>query len=212
MTRDGTLNLVVAGFPYNEINVVVEILAETAVRSEIPCAGTSLNTRDTFGLRPSSYQLRFGAKALGAYIPVGEGDVLLGLEAGCAARAAAEVMGRHGIAVINTWQYHPPHLVTYPSVTQLLEMLGRLLTTIVPVDGIRLGEEAGDMRISQGLVDMCMLGALCGTGVLPFAPAAVEKTIVARYRTGVTDERVRKAFHLGVAATTGSALPPLLVA
>ena len=196
--NDGTLNIVVAGFPYNDINVIVEILAETATMHAIPTTGMSLNTRDTFGLRPSSYHLRLGAAAHGAYIPNGEGDVLLGLEAGCAARSAAETMGGHGVALVNTWQYHPPHLVTYPSVGWVLESLERLLSIVIPVDAIRLGELAGDRRIAQGLVDMSMLGALAGIGVLPFAAGDVARVIASRYRM-VDDGRVLNAFHLGVA-------------
>lgn len=198
MNRDGTLNIVTAGFPYNDINVIVEILAETAAEHGIPCTGTSLNTRDTFGLRPSSYHLRLGAAARGAYIPVGEGDILLGLEAGCAARAAAETMGPQGVALVNTWQYHPPHLVAYPTVDELLAKLARLMTLVVPVDAIRLGEQAGDRRIAQGLVDMAMLGALAGTGLLPFTVGDIARVIASRYR--MTDgQRVLNAFHLGVA-------------
>lgn len=205
MTRDGTLNIVTAGFPYNDINVIVEILAETATEHDIPCTGMSLNTRDTFGLRPSCYHLRLGARARGAYIPEGEGDILLGLEAGCAARAAAETMGPHGVGLVNTWQYHPPHLVQYPTVDALFEKLGRLMAIVVPVDAIRLGEQAGDRRIAQGLVDMAMLGALAGSGVLPFTTADVAHVIGSRYR--MTDgERVLNAFHLGVAEIAATPL------
>jgi len=209
MKGHGTLDIVTAGFPYNDINVIVEVLAETAARQDIPCTGMSLNTRDTFGLRPSSYHLRLGAGALGAYIPAGEGDILLGLEAGCAARAAAETMGAHGVAFVNTWQYHPPHLVPYPPVSELLEKLARLMAVVVPVDAIRLGEEAGDRRIAQGLVDMAMLGALCGSGLLPFTVADVARVIGSRYRT-TEQQRVLKAFHLGVAeiASAAPTLPP----
>ena len=203
MSKDGITNIVVAGFPYNDINVIVDVLAETAVESGISCTGMSLNTRDTFGVRPSSYQLRLGDKARGAYIPVGEGDLLLGLEAGCAVRAAAETMGANATAVINTWQYHPPHLVQYPTIDQMLEKLGQLVGRVIPVDGPRLGEEAGDRRISQGLVDMALFGAFCGTGVLPFPSSAVEHVIRERYRfqEGASEERILKAFTLGLAST-----------
>lgn len=208
MNREGTFNIVVAGFPYNEINSIVDVLAETAVENGISCTGTSLNTRDTFGLRTSSYQLRLGENAKACYIPVGEGDLLLGLEAGAAARAAAEVMGGHGIAVINTWQYHPPLLVKYPSVEEVFEMLGRLVAAVVPVDGIHLGEEAGSRKIADGLVDMAMFGALCGTGRLPFPTDDVERVLASRYRSD-EGEGVLKAFRLGVEATAGAVLPGL---
>lgn len=205
---NGIVNVVIAGFPYNDINVIVDILAETAVRAGIPCTGMSLNTRDTFGVRPASYQLRLGAGAKGAYIPVGEGDLLLGLEAGCAARAAAETMGSHATAVINTWQYHPPHLVAYPTVGEVLEKLGRLLARVIPVDGTRLGEEAGDRRIAQGLTDMALFGALCGTELLPVPTSAVEEVLRARYRAqdDANEARVLRAFQLGV-ATTATRVP-----
>lgn len=206
MSADGVMNVIVAGFPYNDINVIVDILAESAVESGMSCTGMSLNTRDTFGVRPSSYQLRIGDRARGAYIPVGDGDLLLGLEAGCALRAAAETMGSHGTAVINTWQYHPPHLVKYPTVDEMIQKLAQLVARVIPVDGTRLGEEAGDRRIAQGLVDMALFGALCGTGLLPFPAGTVESVIRGRYRfqDDAGEERVLKAFALGIASTTAS--------
>lgn len=212
MSADGILSIVVAGFPYNEINPIVDVLAQCAVESGLDCTGTSLNVRDTFGLRTSSYQLRIGARARGVYVPVGEGDVLLGLEAGCAARAAAETMGEEGIAVVSTWDYHPPFQAQYPTAEASIEMIRRLVRTVIAVDGIALGGKAGSTKIADGLVDMAMFGALCGTGRLPFATRQVEAVLAARYRSPDDDARVLAAFRLGLEETASASRAPVGVA
>lgn len=212
MSDDGILNVVVAGFPYNEINPIVDVLAQCAVESGWDCTGTSLNVRDTFGLRTSSYQLRIGSRARAVYIPVGEGDVLLGLEAGCAARAAAETMGEGGIAVVSTWDYHPPLGVKYPTAAESLAMIRRLVGAVIPVDGIALGAKAGSVKIADGLVDMAMFGALCGTGRLPFPVRRVEAVLGARYRSPDDDARALAAFRLGLEETASTTRTPVGVA
>jgi Pyruvate/2-oxoacid:ferredoxin oxidoreductase gamma subunit len=196
---DGVLNLVIAGFPYHDLGLIVDVLSRVAVDRGIPCSGMALYSRDTFGIRPASYHLRLGEQARSAYIPAGEGDILLGVEAGSAARFAAEAMGSHGQAVINTWQYHPPFETPYPSVDQVLGMLRRLLASVLPVDGIGLAEKAGDKRLAHGLVDCAMLGALSGAKFAPFSAEAVEKTLAMTVRPEER-ERMVQAFRLGVEA------------
>ena len=184
MSKNGVTNIVIAGFPnhagypYHDLRLIVEVLSQVAADHGVPCTSMAFNVRDTFGVRPASYHLRIGEKARAVYIPSGQGDVLLGLEAGTAARSAAEVMGSHGTAIINTWQYHPPFLVQYPSVEELLGLLKGLLKQVIPLDLARLVKEvAADRKLAQGVMECIMLGAASGAKLLPFSAEKIESAL-----------------------------------
>ena len=204
MSKNGVTNIVVAGFPnhagypYHDLRLIVEVLSQVAADQGVSCTSMALNVRDTFGVRPSSFHLRLGEKVRSPYIRPGEGDVLLGLEAGTATRSAAEVMGGHGTAIINTWQYHPPFLVKYPAVEELLGLLKGLLKRVIPVDLARLVKEVeGDRKLAQGVMECIVLGVASGAKLLPFPTENIEKVLASLCGTGQR-ERLVTAFRLGI--------------
>jgi Pyruvate/2-oxoacid:ferredoxin oxidoreductase gamma subunit len=212
MTRqDGVLNIVVAGFPYHDICLIADVISEAAVAHGMNCSGMALSARDTFGIRPSSYCLRLGERAHAAYIPNGEGDILLGVEAGTAARFAAQLMGMHGTAIVNTWQYHPPFQVPYPTVDEIIDLLDALLARVIQVDAVSLAERAGDKRLAYGLVDCAMLGSLAGSDLLPFRAPEMERALASKCRPDEA-ERMLGSFQLGIEAVRTSQRTRTMVA
>lgn len=203
MSKNGVTNIIIAGFPnhagypYHDLRLIVEVLSQAAADHGVSCTSMAFNVRDTFGIRPASYHLRIGEKARAVYIPPGQGDVLLGLEAGTAARSAAEVMGGHGTAIINTWQYHPPFLVQYPSVEELLGLLKGLLKRVIPVDLAKLVKEvAADRKLAQGVMESIMLGAASGAELLPFSAEKIESALASLCETE-QQERLVLGFRVG---------------
>ncbi|OGQ78075.1 MAG: hypothetical protein A3G40_14580 [Deltaproteobacteria bacterium RIFCSPLOWO2_12_FULL_57_22] len=203
MSKNGVTNVVIAGFPnhagypYHDLRLIVEVLSQVAADHGVPCTSMAFNVRDTFGVRPASYHLRLGEKARAPYIPAGQGDVLLGLEAGTATRCAAEVMGSHGTAIINTWQYHPPFLVQYPAVEELLVLLKGLLKRVIPVDLARLVKGVvADRKLAQGVMECIVLGAASGAKLLPFSAEDIER-VLALLCESEQEQRLVAAFRLG---------------
>ncbi len=208
MNKNGVTNILIAGFPnhasypYHDLRLIVEVLSQVAAKHGVPCSSTALNARDTFGMRPASYHLRLGEKARAPYIRAGEGDVLLGLEAGTAARCAAEVMGSHGTAIINTWQYHPPFLVNYPPVEELLGLLKGLVKRVIPVDLVGLVKEVvEDRKLAQGIMECIMLGGASGAKLLPF-PAEDIEGVLASLSEPEQQDRHLAGFRLGSQITS----------
>lgn len=207
MSTNGVTNIIIAGFPnhagypYHDLRLVVEVLSQVAADHGLPCSTMALSVRDTFGVRPASYHLRIGEGVRAPYIPAGEGHLLLGLEAGTAARCAAEVMGSHGTAVINTWQYHPPFQVAYPAVADLLGLLRGLLQEVIPLDLPKLVKEIVPDRVrAQGVMECIALGAATGAKLLPFSAEEIESTLVSLCATDQQDRWVG-GFRLGSQAT-----------
>lgn len=197
MSENGVTNIIIAGFPnhagypYHDLRLIVEILSQVAAEHGLACSTMALSVRDTFGVRPASYHLRIGERVRAPYIPAGEGDLLLGLEAGTAARCAAEVMGSHGTAIVNTWQYHPPFQVKYPAVQDLLGLLRGLLKEVIPVDLATLVKEvAGDRKLAQGVTECIALGAASGAKLLPFPAEDIESVLASLYATEQRDRLV----------------------
>ncbi|MBI2357680.1 MAG: 2-oxoacid:acceptor oxidoreductase family protein [Deltaproteobacteria bacterium] len=207
MSKNGVTNILIAGFPnhagypYHDLRLIVEVLSQVAADHGLQCSSMALSVRDTFGVRPASYHLRIGEKVRAPYIPAGEGDVLLGLEAGTAARCAAEYMGGHGTAIVNTWQYHPPFQVKYPTVQELVGLLKGLLKQVISVDLVALVKEvAGDRKLAQGVMECIVLGAASGAKLLPFPAQDIESGLASLCATEQRD-RLVVGFRVGTQFT-----------
>ena len=207
MSKNGVINILVSQFTFQLTTPILQIIAQTAAEKGVPCSGSRF-TGGTQGLNPSRQYLRLGQKVQGSplppEIPPGEGDILLGFEAGIAARLAAEQMSSHGTAIINTWQYHPPNVppphTKYPAVENILELLGGLLDRVIPVDAVGLAKKAGDPKVAQGVLEHVMLGALMGTKLLPFSADDAEAVLIQLCRPE-QQEMALQAYRLGVQAT-----------
>ena len=131
----------------------------------------------------------------GSFIGAGQADVVLGMEPLEVLRAlprlSAETAG-----VVNLGRVVPTQLAiqgrAYPEVGGVLARVRARAPRRVAVDGPALARAAG----APQALNMALLGALCGLGVLPVSPRAVWAAAAARLRHL---ENNRRAFELGLA-------------
>ncbi len=209
MKRNGTLNIVVSQFSNQMMSPIVQVLSQVAAEKGLPHCGSGTGGSQ---MRMGTSYFCLGEKGKDSSIPQrvgrGQGDIILGLEAGYALTVAADLMDSHGTAIINTWQFHPPYIAPphtkYPTVEESLDFLGQLVEKVIPIDGPSLAREAGDKRMFQGLLEPVMFGALMGTGLLPFSADETEEVLAQLSRPWEKDQLVR-AFRLGVTAAAEAA-------
>lgn len=105
----------------------------------------------------------------GYCIADGEADVLLGFEPSETIRAAGKC-GPHTVVVTNTVPLPPFTVATgqaqYPDMPRALELLAGRVRKLITVDALQISTEAG----APVSMNMAMLGALAGTGILPMTP------------------------------------------
>ncbi len=137
------------------------------------------------------------------FIGDGEADVVLGLEPLETLRALPR-MSINTRVVLSAGKVVPFSMVRdgrqYPPLDEILAGIRQVAPRLRLVDGPVLLEQAGAPRS----LNICLLGALAGLGVLPLEEAAiwaaVEKRIPARYL-----EVNRRAFQLGRDAVMSAA-------
>ena len=139
----------------------------------------------------------------GYCIADGKADVLLGFEPSETIRAAGKC-GPHTVVVTNTAPQQPFTVAMgqaqYPDIPGALEMLAGRVRKLFTVDALRLAAEAG----TSVSMNMAMLGALVGTGVLPMAPDLFCRTIEETTKQRFVDMNLA-AFRAGInAAATGN--------
>lgn len=135
----------------------------------------------------------------GYCIADGEADVLLGFEPSETLRAALKC-GPQTVVVTNTVPL-PPFTVAlgqaqYPHMPQSLELLAARVQKLVTIDALKLATEAG----SPLAMNMAMLGALAGTGILPMEPDLFCKVIKEKTKQKFVQINL-KAFKAGLAAS-----------
>jgi len=137
-----------------------------------------------------------------SHIGRGEADVLLGLEPLEVKRALAYVSARTQV-VVNLGKIVPFSLAIqgkeYPPLDNILEQVRQVAAAVFEIDGPALVKQTGLSRT----LNVAMLGALAGLGILPFAGEAlwqaIERKIPARFL-----EANRRAFELGSRVTSGN--------
>jgi len=136
-----------------------------------------------------------------SFIEEAEADVVLGLEPLEALRARPRM--RPSTVVITSTRPVVPQILSqtgepYPELDSILAKLRAVAAEVIAIDGGRIIEEVGARRS----LNIAMIGALVGRGLLPFDAEALWETIAAsspeRYL-----EANRRAFELGVAAVVG---------
>ncbi|MBW1998064.1 MAG: indolepyruvate oxidoreductase subunit beta [Deltaproteobacteria bacterium] len=131
----------------------------------------------------------------------GEADILVGFEPVETARALGKC-NRQTTVITNTHPL-PPFTVSlgqgkYPSVDELLDKMQAKVDRVIALDGDELAQEAGN-PLSLNIV---MLGALIGAGVVPVPGEKMKETIGAWTKEAFLDSNL-KAFDLGMRAVRG---------
>jgi indolepyruvate ferredoxin oxidoreductase beta subunit len=194
------LNLIVAGVGGQGSVLASHILAEAAIASGLPA-----RVGETFGaaMRGGAVasHVRMGDVA-GPLVKKGGADAILALEPLEGLRVGVDYLSSEGVMILNTRPLYPVDtsigVVVYPPIEQIVADLEALGKAIYPFDATELAIQAGNARTLNSVI----LGALAGTGLLPFSADILEAALVERVPPSSLESN-RKAFHLGLAYMEG---------
>jgi indolepyruvate ferredoxin oxidoreductase, beta subunit len=128
----------------------------------------------------------------------GEADVLIGFEPSETLRSLNKC--NENTVVITNVKPLPPFTVaigqgTYPDIDEALALIKARVRSLIILNGDELAEKAGNLLS----VNMVMLGALVGSGVIPLGEGALKETIAKSTKQAFLESNL-KAFDLGLAA------------
>ncbi len=134
-------------------------------------------------------------------ISPGEADVLVGFEPLETLRAIGKCH-KDSVVISNTFPL-PPFTVSigmgvYPPIDETMEMIRSQVRKNIAFDGSSLAREAGALLS----LNMVMLGALAGTGLIPVSTDVLKETIAEKTKKAFLAMNIR-AFDLGCAASSG---------
>lgn len=176
-------DILIAGVGGQGVVLASRMLALAAMK-----AGLHVSTAETIGMSQRegsvSSHIRIGNEVSGSLIPVGQADLLLGLEPAETVRNLL-FLRKSGKVLVNTHAVppasKPPGSPGYDPVA-LLSFLNAHCPGTLCFDFTELAEEAGTYRAAN----VAMLGAAAGTGVLPFSEetlqAVLDAEIPEKYR------------------------------
>jgi indolepyruvate ferredoxin oxidoreductase beta subunit len=131
-----------------------------------------------------------------SFVGNSEADVVLGLEPLEALRALPK-MSPHTKVVVNLGRIVPFHLaiqgLSYPAIEKTLEEIRQTAPQLFTVDGPALIQKVGVPRT----LNVIMLGALAGLGMLPFSQNALWQAIEKRCPPRFLEAN-QQAFKLGI--------------
>lgn len=142
-------------------------------------------------------------KAQSNIISQGEADVLVGFEPLETLRAIGKC-NQDSYVISNTFPL-PPFTVaigmgTYPPIEDTMNKIKSQVKKLVAFDGSTMAKEAGTLLS----LNMVMLGALAGTGLVPVSAEMLKQTIAEKTKKAFREMNL-KAFDLGFAATSKAA-------
>jgi indolepyruvate ferredoxin oxidoreductase beta subunit len=128
----------------------------------------------------------------------GEADVLIGFEPSETLRALNKC--NENTVVITNVKPLPPFTVaigqgTYPDIDGALVLIKARVRSLISLNGDELAEKAGNPLS----LNMVMLGALIGSGVIPLEQGTLKETIARSTKQAFLESNL-KAFDLGVSA------------
>jgi indolepyruvate ferredoxin oxidoreductase beta subunit len=130
-------------------------------------------------------------------ISQGETDVLVGFEPLETLRAIGKCH-KDSVVISNTFPL-PPFTVAigmgkYPPIGDTMDQIGARVKKLIAFDGSSLAREAGTLLS----LNMVMLGALAGTGLIPISADVLKETIAEKTKKAFLAMNM-KAFDLGYA-------------
>ena len=176
-------DILIAGVGGQGVVLASRLLALTAMK-----AGFHVSTAETIGMSQRegsvSSHIRIGDEISGSLIPAGQADLLLGLEPAETVRNLA-FLKKGGQVIVNSHEIppasKPPGSPDYDP-EGLLSFLKASCPGLLCLDFTKLAGEAGTSKAAN----VAMLGAVAGTGVLPFSKetlqAVLEAEIPEKYR------------------------------
>lgn len=188
------LNVLIAGVGGQGNLLSSEVIAAAAVRE-----GFNVRVADVFGAaqRGGSVlsHIRIGKEVYGPIIHQGGSKILLGLEPVECLRAS-RLLSPSCTAIVNTRPIYPRDVnmgeLAYPSISEIVSLLQRLVQKVVHQDFVRIAEEAGDSRS----LNVVMVGSLAGLELMPIRKETF-LGVVTEIIPRETEEVNIKAFELG---------------
>ncbi len=170
------INIVIAGVGGQGNVRAAQILGAAAVR-----AGLNARVSDVYGISqrggPVVSHVRVGRDVHASIVEDHRADVVAAFEPMEALRAVAKFLRPGGISILNTKPVYPVEVSTgkasYPSVEEIIRLIGSVSGTVIALDAAKVAEEAG-IPIAANIV---VLGVLAGTGALPFPVGALRESI-----------------------------------
>jgi indolepyruvate ferredoxin oxidoreductase beta subunit len=174
--EEGELNLVIAGVGGQGNVRGAQILGYAAVK-----AGFRVRISDVYGIAqrggPVVSHVRIGRQIHGSMVREHRADLVAGLEPMEALRAALKFLRPGGTVIVSTRPVYPVEVNTgkaiYPSMNQILSVLGKMSRKVVLLDATSVAEAAG-IPIAANIV---VLGVLAGLGALPFSTDLLKQAI-----------------------------------
>lgn len=198
-----SVNVIVAGVGGQGSILASHILAEAAIlaQSESP-GGEKVNVRvgETFGaaMRGGAVasHVRFGRGVYGPLVGRGQADMVIALEPLEGLRIAVEYIKEGGLVLLNEERIPPVDVkigaVRYPDTLEIKAALEQLGASVRVVSGSQLAEQAGTAKA----LNIVMLGAAFGSGILPFGEEILLEAIKRRVPKRFLDANL-EAFKLG---------------
>ena len=188
------LNILIAGVGGQGVILISELLGNAAVTDGLNVRGSEVLGMAVRG-GPVVSTIRIGSEVYAPLIPMGKGDILVGLEAAETLRNSP-YLSKSSIVILNT-ETIVPFTVSlgqskYPALDEIINKLEIIAGKIVRLDARQIAEERG----SPMAANIVMLGASFGTGKLPIKIATIKDVIQARFPAKLAPANIR-AFDLG---------------
>jgi indolepyruvate ferredoxin oxidoreductase beta subunit len=199
-----TCSLVVVGVGGQGVITTARLLGRGAME-----AGLDVRVGQIYGLsqRGGSVEatVRIGSVST-AFVSRSTSDIVLGLEP-LETERAIPAMSSSTAVVVNATPIVPASLTQsradYPEVGSIVARIAEVAGTVHVVEGSALARELGNPR----LVNLVMLGALDGLGLLPFPTEAMIAAVRGEGSSGDRETLV-EAFRLGSRAAAESSARP----
>jgi len=196
-----SVDIIVAGVGGQGSILASHILAEAAILAESRSPGrVKVRVGETFGaaMRGGAVasHVRIGEGVYGPLVSRGQADMVIALEPLEGLRIAVEYIKKDGIVLLNDRRIPPVDVkigaVRYPDTGEIRAALEELGATVKVLEGNRLAEQAGTARA----LNIVMLGAAFGCGILPFSEEVLLEAVKHRVPERFIDANL-KAFELG---------------
>jgi len=188
------VNTLIVGVGGQGIILISELLGKAAVADGLNVRGSEVLGMAVRGGSVVS-TVRIGSEVYGPLIPVGKGDILIGMEPVEALRNIV-YLSKSGLVILNT-ETVVPFTVSlgeseYPGLDKIIENLKRVTNKVIALDAPQIAEEVG----SPLAANIVMLGALFAAGQLPIKIETMKEAIQTRFSAKLAPVNL-KAFALG---------------
>jgi len=190
-------NVLITGVGGQGVILMSELLGNAAVKEGLKVRGSEVLGMAVRG-GPVISMIRLGDEVYGPLIPMGKGDVLVGMEPSEALRNIT-YLSKSSSVIVDINKVVPTTVLigksNYPSLEEILEKLREVAGRVITLDAAQIAEEAG----SPLTANIVLLGALFGTGQVPIKVETIKEQIRARFPAKVAPVNI-KAFDLGYKA------------